>query len=77
MSVPLSAYCTPQGNIILLRVSNESVRNEQEITEHSVQQKADIDFKQDIINVMFIDHDYFKQNNWCLTEYADEVIIHI
>lgn len=24
-----------------------------------------------------MDHDYFKQNNWCLTEYADEVITYI
>lgn len=63
VSVPLSANCTPQDDTVLLKVSNESIRNEQEIIEHSVQQKADIDSEQDIENVIFMDHDYFKHNN--------------
>lgn len=72
VSVPLNANCIPQDDTVLLKISNKSVRNEQEMTQHSAQQKADIDFIH-----LFTDHDYFQHNNWYLTEYAEEVITYI
>lgn len=76
VSVPLSANCTPQDTV-LLQISNEFVRDKQEVTEHNIQQTVDIAPEEDFVNVILMDHDYGKQNNWCLTEYADEVITYI
>jgi len=38
--------------------------------------EADVESK-DFANIVFTDHDYLKQNNWCLNEYAENVITYI
>lgn len=74
VSVPLSANCIPQDDTVLVGVSdNSSVQNEQEIESA---QEIDIDSEQFIINDILMDHDYFGEN-WCFTDYADEVITYI
>lgn len=75
ISVPLSANCIPQDNTILLQVSNEYVGNEQNVTEHSVQET--VDASEDFVNLILTDHDYPEQTNRCLTEYAYEIITYI
>jgi len=52
------------------------MRNEQEINENSEQHKADLEPEQYFEDV-FMDHDYFMQNNWCFTEYTSELITYI
>lgn len=68
-----SANCIPQDDTVLVRISdNSSVQNEQEVESR----QADIDSEQFIINDILMDHDYFKEN-WCFTDYADEIITYI
>jgi len=68
--------CISQDNTVLLNttLSDEFVKNEQEI--NSIQKEADVESK-DFANIVFTDHDYLKQNNWCLNEYAENVITYI
>jgi len=73
MSIPSSANFIPQDDTVLLDVqsSDVSTRNKQQINENSEQHKAQ--YFEDV----FMDHDYFMQNNWSFTEYTAEEITYI
>lgn len=73
VSVSLSANCILQNDTVLLQMNLWAMTKKTD----NLQQTANTDFEQDFLNTILIDHDYFMKDNWCVTEYATEIITYI
>jgi len=76
VSVSLNTNCILQDDIELLQLSNESMNNEKKETDNL--QIVNTDLKQDLLNTVLTDHDYLRENSWCvIVTYATEIITYI